>query len=87
LGAFEYEKLLGYCIFDPASGDLPQIAVDKEYRREGVGTSLLREVLNQNKNSNIRIINTDILCDSITDFLKAKNIEITGKQFEMIKKL
>jgi len=38
-----------------------------------------------NRNETIKVINTDISCGSITDFLKAKNIEIKGKQFEMIK--
>jgi len=87
LGIFDNKKLVGYCIFEPTSGDVTQIAVDKQYRRKGIGSLLLREILKLNKNDNIRIINTDIFCDSITNFLKVKNIEITGKQFEMIKKI
>jgi len=84
-GVFDAEKLVGYCVFEPTSGDVTQIAVGKEYRRKGVGTLLLREVSKLNKNNNIKVINTDVLCDSITAFLKARNIEITGKQFEMVK--
>ena len=38
-----------------------------------------------NKNTKTKLINTDIACSSIVDFLKTKNIEITGRQFEMIK--
>ena len=33
---------VGYCIFEPASGDIALIAVDKRYRRRGIATSLLR---------------------------------------------
>jgi len=32
-------------------------------------------------------MNTDERCSSITGFLNAKNIELKGKQFEMIKLL
>jgi len=39
------------------------------------------------KRRDFKIINTDILCSSITDFLKSKNIDIKGKHFEMIKKI
>lgn len=39
------------------------------------------------ENDFVKIINTDVLCCSISSFLKAKNIEIKGKQFEMIKEI
>jgi len=87
LGVFMEKKLTGYCMFEPSSGDVTQIAVDKPYRRKGIATRLLREMIKLNKNDTIRIINTDFSCNSITDFLKAKNIEVKGKQFEMIRKI
>ena len=46
---------------------------------------LLQEISKLNKNTKTKLINADITCSSIVDFLKSKNIEITGKQFEMIK--
>jgi len=85
LGVFTGNKLIGYCVFEPFSGDVTQLAVDKQYRRKGIASLLLREIIGLNKNDAIRIINTDIYCNSISDFLKAKNITVTGKQFEMIK--
>ena len=85
LGAFAENKLTGYCVFEPASGDVTQIAVDKQYRRKGIASLLLREIIGFIRNDRIKILNTDISCPSITDFLKAKNINRTGKQFEMIK--
>jgi len=87
LGAFTKQQLVGYCIFEPVSGDLTQIAVDKQSRRKGIATLLLHEIVKLNKNEAIKIINTDISCHSITEFLKSKNINIQGKQFEMIKQL
>ena len=86
-GVFDNQKLVGYCVFEPVSGDVTQIAVHKQYRRKGIATLLLNEIIKLNKNNAIRVVNTDILCSSITNFLKAKNITVSGKQFEMIKKV
>lgn len=87
LGVFLENRLVGYGVFEPTSGDITQIAVDKENRRKGVASLLLREMVRLNKNDTIKVINTAISCDSITNFLKRKNIDLSGKQFEMIKSL
>ena len=87
LGAFAADKLVGYCVFFPASGDIAQIAVDRGYRRKGIGSLLFSEILKLNKSESIKKINTDVLCESITAFFKSKNMDITGKQFEMVRKL
>ena len=86
-GVFFEGKLIGYGVFEPVSGDVTQIAVDKQFRRRGVGSLLFQEMLESNKHHSIKIINTDIECHSITAFLQSKNIEPAGKQFEMIKRL
>jgi ribosomal protein S18 acetylase RimI-like enzyme len=87
LGAFIDKKLVGYCVFEPVSGDITQIAVDKPHRRKGIASLLFHEVGRFNKNTKMKLVNTDISCSSIVEFLKAKNIEILGKQFEMIKEI
>ncbi len=87
LGALAAEKLIGYCAFEPSSGDITQIAVDKAHRRKGVGSLLLGEACQLNKSSKTKLLNADTTCSSIVEFLKTKNIGITGKQFEMIKEL
>jgi ribosomal protein S18 acetylase RimI-like enzyme len=76
LGVFTDKKLIGYCVFDPTSGDITQIAVDKQFRRKGIASLLLKEMIKINKNDAIKIINTDVSCDSNTSFLKEKNIDI-----------
>ncbi len=86
-GVFAGEKLIGYGVFEPASGDITQIAVDKQYRRQGIGSLLLNEMLKAKQHDSIKIVNTDINCESITSFLRSKNIEPTGKQYEMMKTL
>ena len=87
LGAFADEKLAGYCVFEPASGDVTQIAVGRPHRRQGIGSLLLAGMINANLCDSVKILNTDVTCGSITGFLKAKNIEPKGKQFEMVKKI
>lgn len=80
-------NLLGYCVFEPASGDVTQIAVRKDCRRKGIGSSLLLKAVGMNAFPSIKILNTDIHCESITSFLESRNIQVTGRQFEMIRPL
>ena len=87
MGAFAESKLVGYGAFEPISGDVTQIAVDKQYRRNGIGSLLFQKMLEVNEHDSIKILNTDIACNSMTAFLHSRNIEPVGKQFEMVKKL
>ena len=87
LGLFIGDKLAGYCVFEPNSGDITQIAVDKPFRRKGVASLLLYKMQKINKISKMKLINADTSCNSMVDFLHAKNIEVSGKQFEMMKKI
>lgn len=87
LGVFTDNKLIGYGVLELATGDITQMAVDRLYRRKGIGSLLFAKLLEANKLDSIKIVNTDIECHSITAFLLSKNIKPAGKQFEMIKKL
>ncbi len=87
LGVYDDDKLAGYSVFEPVSGDVTQIAVDVPYRRNGIGSVLLREIIKWNRNEAVKIVNTDVRCESITGFLNSKNIPVRGKQFEMMKQL
>lgn len=85
LKAFTANILTGYCVFEPASGDITQIAVHENHRGKGIGSALLAEAVKLNKSKVIRMINTDSTCASVKAFMKAKNIPLKGQQFEMIK--
>ena len=87
IGVFKGNALVGYGIIEPSSGDITQIGVDKLYRRRGVGSAILRELVKRNIHDHIKVINTEIGCEGITAFLAGNNIVAKGKQFEMIKKL
>ncbi len=85
--AMHHWKPVGYCIFEPASGDVTQIAVAETHRRKGIASALLTEALKANRHTNIKIVNTEPGCTSITDFLASIGITPKGKQFEMIMRL
>jgi ribosomal protein S18 acetylase RimI-like enzyme len=87
MGLFRGERLLSYCIFEPASGDITQIATDKAYRRRGYATLLLTEALKHQEGSSIKLINTEVSCLSITGFMESVGMGISGKQYEMIREL
>ncbi|MFA6201070.1 MAG: GNAT family N-acetyltransferase [Bacteroidales bacterium] len=87
IGVYKDDVLIGYSIFEPNSGDLTQIAISKEYRRQGLGSALLCETLKYNTFNSVKAVNTEINCESVTAFLESNNIPLCGKQFEMIKKL
>jgi len=87
IGAFKEHKLIGFCVFEPNSGDITQIAVNKEHRRNGIGTNLLKEALKSNLHDSVKLINSEIDCESINGFLKANSMLQKGKQFEMIKQI
>lgn len=86
-GAFEGEVLAGYCIFEPNSGDITQLAVDPAHRNRGLATSLLREAAQTNRHKNIKLINTDSQCEAMTCWAESIGLTLRGKQFEMVRAL
>jgi len=87
LGVFKGQSLVGYIIFEPNTGDITQIAVDKNFRRQGIASTLLAEVAKENRHQNIKLINAEVGCNSIRQFAESKGILLKGQQFEMIRKL
>lgn len=85
LRAFDDTTLVGYCIFAPDTGDITQIAVDKNYRLQGIASNLIDEVAKENKHQNIKLINAEVGCDSIKYFIESMGIQLRGNQFEMIR--
>jgi ribosomal protein S18 acetylase RimI-like enzyme len=83
IGAFENDMLIGYGIVEPLSGDIPQIAVQKQMRRKRIATHIFSELISHIKVPSIKIINTDKTDIATTIFLESMNIQITGEQFEM----
>ena len=87
LGVFDKNQLIGYGITEPLSGDVPQIAVSKKYRRKGIGTFILNELAKKIQSVNVRILNTEKSCESVNGFLRSLDIGLTGSQYEMVRSL
>lgn len=86
-GAFANEELAGYCILEPNSGDITQIAVAPPHRNRGLASCLLREAAQTNRHKNLKLINSDTRCDGITQWAKSIGLTLRGKQFEMMKEI
>ena len=84
IGAFDLYELVGFCVFDRKSGDLTQIVVKEEYRRQGVASQLLSEVIRQMSTDFVKVINVPSDNRSLPAFLKSTNIPLMNKQFEMV---
>jgi ribosomal protein S18 acetylase RimI-like enzyme len=87
LGVFDDTRLAGYGIPDPNSGDITQIAVSKDYRRQGICSVIFNELLKVNKFKTVKAVNAEISCVSMKLFFESKNLPEKGKQFEMIRAL
>jgi ribosomal protein S18 acetylase RimI-like enzyme len=92
-GAFVYsmvsvdDNIVGYGIIDKNTGDIPQIAVDKNYRGRGIGRSIFTDLLKSTESNNIKILNVDDKCSSMRDFLLHLGFNHFVSQYEMALKL
>lgn len=80
-GAFIENDLVGYIIFNPVTKRIQQISVDKNYRRKGIGTSLIFEIQKQ-FNESISIINVDDKSKETISFLENIGLKNTTNQFD-----
>ncbi len=86
-GAYSNKKFVGYCICTP-KGLISQIAVDKGYRRKGIGAAILATILSEGEErKNLRFSNVDSTLHNTIGFIKHLSFAQTLVQFEMIKPL
>jgi len=86
-GAFRDDNLVGYCIFEPGSGDNTQLAVDRGYRRVGVASLLLSKVLQSNRFDSVKAINCETDQTGFSRMMKSFGITLRGQQYEMVKQI
>jgi len=84
LGAFNDEKLVGYIIYNPAAKKVYQIAVDKEYRKQGIGARLFNSIKDTPEGQPVSLNNVDSSSKNTDKFLSEK-VGLTNwlSQFEM----
>lgn len=88
LGAYLEEKLVGYGVVFLRSGTIVQLAVDKNYRRRGIASSIIGEIRKKvAENTKLRISNVDECAEGIGEFMQKCGFREFISQFEMVKTL
>lgn len=78
------DDIVGYGVIDKRTGDIAQIAVHKNYRRKGIATSIVTDLLNCTESNNASILNVDGQCKTMIKFLHDLEFEDYVKQYEMM---
>lgn len=81
------DAIVGYGIIDKKTGDIPQIAVDRNFRNKGIGKSIFIDLLNNTEADNIKVLNVDSQSVAMKNFLMKLGFKINVKQYEMALKL
>lgn len=87
LAVLHQSILCGYCVFEPISGDITQIAVLPRYRRQGIASILIKESIKSCCIASVKLINVLSACESLDAFAQAINLPRCGEQYEMIKSI
>lgn len=79
--------LAGYGIVDKKTGDIPQIAVSKSCRRQGIAGSIMAELVKAAESERVAVLNIETPGDSMEVFLTGTGFEPHVGQYEMLMKL
>ncbi|PRX56452.1 GNAT family N-acetyltransferase [Flagellimonas meridianipacifica] len=81
-GAYLNDQLVGYLIYNPQSKRIQQVAVHKDYRKNGIASTLLSN-LAKGHGDTFSIINVDKKAKNMTNFFNSVGLENYLEQFEM----
>lgn len=85
LGAFVDDECIGYSAVFTESGSIPQLAVKREYRRNGIAARLVAEMQKQiAPDKKLRFSNVDESLEDLSAFTDSLGFKKTLSQFEMI---
>jgi ribosomal protein S18 acetylase RimI-like enzyme len=87
LGAFKDSRCVGYGIIYPESGDIPQFAVKETFRRQGVGTLLMKALAREARRGKLAVVNVDNSSQATLHFLTDLGFKIFPGQYEMVLEL
>lgn len=76
--------ITGYGIIDRRTGDIPQIAVDKEYRHKGIARSIMTGLLARTESDRAGVLNVEEQADAMKAFLADAGFEYSVGQHEML---
>ncbi|MBE5979172.1 MAG: GNAT family N-acetyltransferase [Paenibacillaceae bacterium] len=75
--------IVGYGMIDKITGEIPQIAVDKNWRNKGIGSRILADLMNQTSSDQLKILNIDTRSETMLQFITAAGFHNTVNQYEM----
>jgi ribosomal protein S18 acetylase RimI-like enzyme len=78
---------VGYGIAELENGDISWLSVDKKHRRKGIGTALLKSLLDKIPSEPVKVVNTASDAESLNTFLEVCGFPLGGKQYEMLYRL
>lgn len=81
------EKIVGYGIAEKTTGDIPQIAVSPQYRKQGIGKAIINMLINSLDIEKFKVLNIDSRDLEMGKFLLSVGGENYTKQYEMIMKI
>ncbi|HPJ90274.1 MAG TPA: GNAT family N-acetyltransferase [Thermotogota bacterium] len=86
--AFDKAECIGYLILESETGDIPQIAIHKDYRRKGIASALIKTAAESRKAGyRLSFLNIDSAYVPYGDFLKNIGAGLVVRQYEMIRTL
>ncbi|WP_054707171.1 GNAT family N-acetyltransferase [Bacillus sp. JCM 19041] len=76
--------IIGYGVIDKNSGDIPQLAIHKEYRRKGISRSIIAGLFEQVEINQLNILNVDDTCECMIACMNQLGFENTVNQYELV---
>lgn len=81
---YHENKWIAYAIIQKESGDIAQLAVKEEYRRQGVGSIIIKDLKNHTNSDTLSMINVDDEYNELNQFLKKHGFVKFVDQYEMV---
>jgi ribosomal protein S18 acetylase RimI-like enzyme len=82
--AILHGNILGYGAVEEKTGDIPQLAVHKDYRHNGIAGSIVSALFEKVAMNQLSISNVDDACDGMRLFLLKLGFEKTISQYEIV---
>jgi ribosomal protein S18 acetylase RimI-like enzyme len=77
-------NIIGYGVVDKNTGDIPQLAVHKDYRRNGIAGSIVSGLFEKVETNQLVVWNVDDAYDGMKLFLLQLGFEKTINQYEIV---
>lgn len=88
VGAYHEGRCVGYIVYSARVGRVAHLAVDKEFRKRGIASCLMRSLIEDTAENYVpQVINIDRSIDSAMSFFSNRGFSERLSQFEMIRTL